>query len=917
MTVINGAVVTGYAVLDSVDWGNAVWQHAYSGPRGTQGARPAAGTPDNREVRIPIRIGPSGTIDACNLKAALLVEAVEDLRRFGGKIQFQATGQTPRQYADVMGCGITRETWGRKGANADVAECTIAAVCAPMLLGDPMDTNDAFETNTIADYTLDPGGSGTLSVVSGLLVPSSTGLKRYRHTAKGYVLGDAQATLKVRTGTTLTNGIWGATVRADTTGGDNLVVGQIEGVSNLIRVGWYIGGSIASSSTTAFTVAANTTYWVRVRVEGNVAFAEVFTAPPTSIVTPAASVQMVIPAAAASRLLVGHAGMRIVVADTAERYGPFTVEPYTYRGASTSFGPEQVRLGGAFPGDVPALVDATITPKSSPPGPPIWGLVGWLERPLIANLCWNGDLESDVIGATPWTSGVITGVIGACTPLRITTAARVKYGLTALQITTAATTDTGSAFLIPGRFKRGRTYAALCWASAASATTSSRIKLGVNTDIATGTAANLSTTPKVYSVVWTPTGDRDGAYVAFGINAATATVMAIDGIVVVESPTIALSAAIASAGATSCTVWNTPSDTPNLQADGTISAPFLVMIDQEIIRVTAIVGGAWTIERGAEGSTAATHALDAPVIVLPPLRAHLEGKGSFPGFGFVEAEAYVPTLSDDGAGVFAITADATARCGSVLRWTPGTSGSQLATLIYFIDPSLLVPDDYTLGEIDVEVWTREAWTPTLTGMRVTLSAQPEGGSAFGPERFTREFGNAGKLIQPATAKVSRIHRLGSVPMIVDRANPQRWRLKVALACTGGAAPTWDLDYFMLLASRARLASPTGEINDTAVASGAFPAFVPYDAAWGSSSGMSKTIRSDGSSLIAAPGGYAFPDQGFGDVLEMPDGDCDLIAKCSPLVPDDPTLDATDETLFSYLTDTHLAVTPRYVLMRSA
>lgn len=916
LTVVNGTVVTGYTITNDIDLGNAVWQHAKSGKRGTQGARPAAGEPDNRVVSIPVHIGPTGSVDSCNVKAALICEIVDDMRRFGGQILWQATGQTPRQWLEVMEAGVAKQSWGRKGAIVDTADLVILADCAPYMLGDLMDTLDAFETDSIADYTLDAGGAGTLSVAGGLLVPSATGLKRYRYTAKGYTYADVQVTLKVRTGATLTNGVWGVTTRADVGGIDTLLSAEIVAGTNVLRIASYVAGVKTDLVTAAFTPVASTTYWVRLRVEGGFINAFVYAASTNAPGPSATSLQATAIAVPLARSAPAHCGLRIFAADTAERYGPFLIEPFTY---SNTVAPEQFRLNGTIPGDVSALVDATISPSGNT-ATPIWGLAGWLERPIVPNLVWNGDFEDATVGTAGWATGA-TGIIAAATSVtRITTAARVKYGGGALQIITPATADTGAAFQIYSRFKRGRVYAALLWASSASDTTAVRMKLGANGDIATGAAVALSTTPKVYSVTWAVgSGNEWGsAYVAFGVNPATATTMAIDGVIVVESPRIGLSAAIGSAGATTCTVYYTPSEVPGLLADGSLGSPFLAMIDQELVRVTAIdpVTRVWTIDRGVESSTAATHAQDALVVILPPLRPHFEGKGAMPAFGFVEADGHVAPLSSAGAGSFASTVDTNARGGTVMRWTPGTSGSQLASLVYFIDPNVLMPDDYTQGEIDVEVYLREAWATTLANMNVTLSAQPESGLTFGAERFTREFGNVGKLIQPATAKIMRPHRLGSIPMIVDRANPQRWRLKVALSCVGGATPTWDLDYFMLVATRARLASPTGEPNDTASPLGAYPDFIPYDASWGASSRMSKTLRSDGSALISAPGGYAYPAAGLGNVLEMPDGDCDFIVKVSGVVPDDETLDATGEGgAYSYQTDLHLAVTPRYTLAR--
>lgn len=920
LTILNGNTFTGYAVpVPGLDFGNAAWEHAFSGPRGTQGARPSIGVPQNRVATFPIRIVGQASKDAALSKITTAVELVDEMRRFGGRILLQSASQTYRQWFEVMTCGWALNEWVQSTETNYVFNNTLNTVCAPYLSGDPMDTLDTFSIDSSADYTASTGNTGTITIANGVVTPSTTGLKVYRHTAKGYSLADAEVTLKVTTAGTVTNGIWGVTARADTTGLDTELVAEFVAGTNVIRVGKYIAGSFTSLATAAATPAINTTYWVRLRVEGNACSAEVFTSPasPTPTSTPTATASYTLTAAEAGRFVTGHTGFRITPASTSEAYDDFTSWPYTYRLVNT---PEQIRLGGQIPGDVPAISDITVTPLGGA-ATPVWGLVGWLERPSIVNWCWHGDFETSAMSPASvpsgWSSATVTGVITAGTSiLRDTTAARNKYGSANAAILTPATTDTGASFQIYQRFKKGRQYAALCWASSAAGVTATRIKLGVNGDIATGTAAALSATPKIYSTTWTPTADRDSAYVAVGVNAATGTTINIDGVVVVECPSIALSAAIASAGATSMTVYATPTEIPNLLPDGSLSAPFLVMIEQEIIRVIAVSNGTWTIDRGVEGSTAATHVQDSMVIVLPPLRPHLEGKGASEAFGLLECEGYVPALSSVSGGSLAVTVDANSRTGFDLVWTPATSGAQTGTLIYFIDPNTLTPDDYTQGEIDIEVFLREAWFTSLTNMRVTLSAQPEGGSTLGPERFTREFGNVGKLIQTATAKVNRQHRLGTLPLVVDPANPQRWRLKLALSVTGGATPTWDFDHLTLTATRTRTAWPTAKANDIASAAAAYPSFVPYDGGWTTTSTMSKILRSDGSALVAAPGGYAYPDYGPGRPIELPDHDADLVVKLSTRVPDDPTSDSTDEATATITASCHCAITPRYAIGRA-
>lgn len=915
LTVCDDLTDTGYALsMDGLDFGTATKDTSFSGPRGTQGARPANGTPQNRATLWPIKVVKSASKDSMIQRFAMLDEIIDEMARFGGRILWQSASQTYRQWFDVLDAGWAESpAWTLLTETNWMIQAKLGATCSPRLSGDPMDTYDTFSTDTSADYTADSGTTGTLSVSGGQLVPSNTGAKRYRHTAKGYVYGDVQVTLKITLGGTIV--LSSVTGRADVTGLSQMLAAEI-GVSNLLVIRKYLVSGNTALATTAFTPAVNTTYWLRLRLEGNVCTAEVFTSKPTPVSAPAASVSYTLTAAEAAVFGPGHAGIRLTVGDTAERYDDFEVWPFTFRLLDV---PEQIRLYGQIPGDAPATADIVVTPQGGT-GTPIWGQVSWLERPLIQNLCWNGDFEDTTIAAGGWTAGAISGFTAAGTSVaRDTTAARVKYGAADMQIVCPATAETGAAFSLVRRFKKGRQYAAFLWASSAAGTTNARIKLGSTSgDLVSSSAVALSAAKQLYAVTWTPTADRSGGYVAFAINAATATTMNVDGVCVVEVPSIALSAAITNL-ATTLTPYNTPTDVPWLLPDGTISQPFRFLIGTEMMRCTARdpSTGAWTVSRADEGTTAASHSQDDLIILVPHARPQFEGKGAVAPFGIIEGDAYVAALSDDGAGAFAITADANARGGNVLRWTPATSGAQEASIVYLVDPSTLMPDDYTQGEIDVEVWVREAWATTLGSPRVTVSAQSDAGDTAGPRWDTREYGNVGKLLWPATAKAFRINRLGILPLVVDAANPQRWRLTIDLQAIGGATPTWDIDYLMLVPTRSVSRPPTGKANDTSSPVGMQPRFIPYDAAWGSSSAKSKMLRSDGSSLISDPGGYGFRDLGPGYPIEFPDTDCDLVVKVSTLVPDDPTLDSTSESPAGTSTCVHCSVTPRYNTARAS
>lgn len=365
------------------------------------------------------------------------------------------------------------------------------------------------------------------------------------------------------------------------------------------------------------------------------------------------------------------------------------------------------------------------------------------------------------------------------------------------------------------------------------------------------------------------------------------------------------------------TVYATPPETPFLRPDGSLAAPIMALIDTELVRVTAISGTTWAIDRGMEATTAATHAQDAAVIIVPAFRGEYEGRGAQAAFGVIEGESYVPALSSTTTGTLANAADADCRGAFRLGWTPAALGT--ATCVWMIDPHTLVPDDYSIGEIDVEVFARVRMSATTNTPKITLSALPEGGSTGGVERFTREWGNVGvSLTAMAGASGYRMQRLGTLPLIVDRANPIRWRLKAVLSLA--ASGILDVDSLYLNVIRNRAASPVAKTNDTASASGTYPAFTPYNASWTTTSTVTTTVKSDGTALVQIPGGYAFPHRGMGRVVEIPDSDSDLLVRLSNLVPMDTTVDTTNDmaaTAPSWTVTVHAAVTPRYALARGS
>lgn len=827
LTLVNGTAATGYALLAGAEWGNAVWDQKFGGPRGTQGARAVFAQPQNRPVVLPLRL--YGTsMDDLAAKIATLSNVGRLMLRFGGRIQWQANAQTRRQFFSVLAAGVQRESWGNRAESKWIVDASFQAVCAPYLLGDPMDAQDDFATDQLASgYTFDSGSAGICTVTGGALAPNGSLATERRAiwTLAGYSVVDAQATVRTVPGATIASYKAGvALCRSSATTYLDVYVDD-DGANSRLRIDKVIGGSRTNLASTNLgaRVANGSVLWVRGRREGAVVIAEHFTSLPTPGGAPATTNTVTLSSAEQASLVAGLGGWVWTPQHASALLDDWTFEPFTYR--ARSFPNDlSVSPADALPGDAPALADAVITPSGGSAAPS-WAWLAWSDRPQAWNRCWNGDLEEDANG---WSAAAVTGVTGAATSaLRVTAAGKQKYGLAGLEIVTPATANTGGSFLMVGRFRKGVTYTAELWAAGVGgSTTNTRLRLGVNGDIASETPAALTGSMVRRTVTWTPAADTSTAYVAFEVTAATLTTMQVDGVMVYE------------------------------------------------------------------GATA------------PALQSQSEGRGACPVFGLVDAAA-----NDTGDLVtWAAITDANYRAGVGIR--RATSGAETPSATWFVDPAVVVPDDFTQGELDVEVFARIELASTVVSPRLTLSTVPEAGTSYGPARYTAEFGSAGKLLKlPSSGTVFRVVRLGTLTFLVDRQRPVRWKLRLAGSYAAGSTGSFGVDYLFLAAARMRACGPTGKALDAT-----YPKFVQ------STGETTKTIKSDLSGRVRNPGSYSrfdHPDAGLGgSLLELPAAAADVAVKLSSLVPDDPTSDATNEQL-AHTATLHLAVTPRYHLARAS
>lgn len=512
-----------------------------------------AGAPAGaREQQIRVKISGSSMAE---LQSSLdsLERVLDDIsRRGGGVLRHRSTnGTRVTKYRVAFGKMSPPERMGAFYESAFVAIVTIGLVCDPFGLADAYDVSDDFSVDTLgsdgkynlggADWTVTNwSGTGSAAVAGGLLTTASaTGVTLLRHTGSGSEYGDVQVTAKVRFSSIATNKYAGLLLRFVDSSNFVRAYFQSDGAGAGTIVISAIEDDVPSSAATGAitTLAANTDYWIRARVEGNVVTAEWFTTAPTPTGSPTHTVSYTL---SEPRRRVFGAGVYSEAGLTWNTQGSgtisfddFRVQALTYRNVTF---PTVLSLEGDWGGTVEALAGVHYTGSGGTA--PTSMMYSWWPRVSAHNMVWNGGGE--VVGNTSttaygWTNAAVTGICSAATSIaRTTTAASVRTGSAAFEIVCPATTNTGASFPIYRRFKKGVTYVVRAYMRSAAGTTVARVKLGVNGDVATGDSVALSTGWKLYSTTWTPSADADVAYFHAGIGAATATTFNVDDVAVFE-----------------------------------------------------------------------------------------------------------------------------------------------------------------------------------------------------------------------------------------------------------------------------------------------------------------------------------------------------------------------------------------------
>lgn len=845
--LVDGSGSYTWVLMDESDWGNAVWEHTFSGPRGTQGSRPAGGIPTNREVTLALKYLGSSQDDAA-ARMSELHSVVDEMRRYGGRVTRRAHGQTYRQHFDVLVANHRLAEWGRAAELTNIYRPLASFTCAPYVMGDSMGFLDEFETDGVnTDYEV-VEGTGTLTVTDGWLDTEVATTVRALESKRGYRYGDVYMRAELRADAAYynTDQSYGLILRY--VDAENFIEACMENYSSgsrATRIRVVLAG-VERVVTTARTAGLNGIKDVLVAwIDGNKIVVQHHPvargdSPYSSLTSLSASQGSTFLTAAEAAVLGAKVATRVgfkidrhsaSVANTGfATFGSLEVKPYFYTGYTWPV-LGALDLQGEIPGDVPALAEVSVTiPASGLSDPPRFALIGWAPTPSPWNMVWNGDFESSDVSADGWSVAAVAGVTAAATSA-VRAFGTAQLGVAEFSISHTATADSGVNFPIRHRFRQGFTYRARAYARQTSAA-GIELCLGVSGDLAvssilTNTGGN---TMQEVTVDWTPAADTSVAYLAIrGAGTTAAATLLVDGVSVVA---------------------------------GT----------DEPVAITQRDGG------GGH----------------PPLYA-------LPANAVQEAVTFT-TLTTD-----------TTALGGQRRENTAIGAAGNGALSWIVDPSLIAPDDYTQGELDVEVWVRAQLDDDLVGLRLLAWANPTGvaynSDLLGQRRYTRRHGSRGKPVTvPSTTDAYRIIRAGVIPMTVNRNDPTMWRVTVQFTYQAGSANSIGIDYALLVPARSRILSPTGEDRSL----GGYPDFIS-----GTGTEITKTIRPDLSAVIGqAAYRSRFPDHGLGgsSLLEVPAGLLSVNMILSDEVPDDPKVTDND-AMGLPPASLQITPTPRWAILR--
>lgn len=785
LVLVDGPPYTPWVVIDR-NLGNDTWTHQRSGPSGTQGRAPSAGTPDDRVVRIALRLSAESTDDLA-ARLSDLQSACDELRRFGGRITYRLHGQSYRQHLTVLEGACSLEEWGKAMDLRFQANPLLTATCAPYASGDPMDADVEWgDVDDLTSFTgTEDGALSNVTVAGGVLVPAANpaDLTRLLFTQRGYPYTDHTQTVAFTPPSTLGGFRAGLVAKTGDLGSTYIeCYVSDDGTASTIHIDKVVGAartSLGSDTITRLAPGVTQFLWldiVGVQLRATISDTDPFllpgfVAPYVYVTLAGADVDTFGPDAG------GTPGLTWTPVTSAASIGAYRLRAYRDQVNNTSVAANSQSILRGVPGDAPPLAEVRLENAGSAFGQG-WCLLAWSRKPPTYNMCWNGAFEDvyDVGAITPrgWSAAGVSGITGAATSILYASGASYtgwspKYGLNAAVVQTGATANVGAAFKLYGDFRAGVTYTAVLWARSVAATGPVRMRFGAVTDVASEVPIALSGVYTKHLVQWTPFSSAQSCYVAIEQTTGVAQKWLIDGVQVYEG-----------------------------------SAP-------------------------------------------PTLTTQTEGRGAVPPIGVVYAAS-------------AAVASGLTVNGDNLRVTSPPTGGATYTAAWRVDPALLLADDYTSGEVEVEVWAEVSSAVANGDLTVSVASASRSGSVAMSTTPSRE--GARVLHDP-----DGLYRLGTVAMTIGDSAQQEWLVQLTVvAPASGTTGLINVGRLFLAPSRSRALRPTGAASGSDV-------FLPGSFGYSLAIGFVRVIRSDLSGLLGTNHYSYGPASGMlGSLLELSAGD---------------------------------------------
>lgn len=564
LTLVDGAVDTGYkSIAEGTGLGNVVRKPLMPQIFNNTGVLPTGVNIEMREQQVNLLIESDTIAGLQDLYDAIVVMNEKINAKGGGELAYRSESGTYVNYFRIAYAQVMQTSPLMEYDTFKRMRVTLSMTVNPIGMSAPMDIYDNFSRNTMStsgkyniggsDWTAIAGSLSNVAIASSVTafnyvldaVNNLTTENVFIHTGTANQYCDVSVQIKHTLGTTLSGYKAGVVLRYIDASNYLEAYVDDDGASSRIRIDKIVAGVRTNMASTALTrLVVSTTYWIEAKIVGNTVTAEHWTSEPTPMGTDSAQATDTFdltemntfgfyPLATEGRPV----GLVWTPQQTSSFIDYFQVKAYSYR--EMTF-PRVINIEGAWGGKCDALAGVTYTALGGTA--PISMLYAWWPTVAPHNMIWNGGAESIGTSATVaygWVATAVAGVIGAATSItRTTTASSVRSGTGAFEVITPATTDTGASFRIykRGGFKKGRWYAAGCYARSASGTTAIRVKLGLSGDLSTGSAVALTTSWQLYaSLPWLCTADTDTAYFAIGVNAATATTFQFDDAYVYEA----------------------------------------------------------------------------------------------------------------------------------------------------------------------------------------------------------------------------------------------------------------------------------------------------------------------------------------------------------------------------------------------